>query len=218
MPSLCPALVQQRAVLGCPSVCGHSCPCVPRAEPVPKHPRGCARHKAQWLCRCFTDGGGRGPSIVLLGEQCPSSCPQVIQSAGRELGHEHSCTDKVLGALNGLPQDIPATPGDAATAGKELQAGLEGGTAAQASLGKESGELSRPRESAFSTQLCSSIRGAQPKGIFAQMHSKGENIKPPPEPQHRAAASSGESSDHHSAAASLKPTCMRAEIQHPGKH
>lgn len=156
--------------------------------------------------------------MVVLGEQCPPSCPQVIQSARREPGLEHSCTDKVPAALDGLPQDIPAMPGDAATAGKELQAGLEGGTAAQKSLGKGSGELSRPRESAFSTQICSTTRGAQPRGIFAQMHCEGEDTKPPAEPQHRPAASSGESSVHHPAAASLKQTCMRAEIQHPGKH
>lgn len=57
LPSLCPALVQQRAVLGSPRLCGHSCPSVPHAlGAVP----GIV---AQWLCRCFTNGGGRGPSI-----------------------------------------------------------------------------------------------------------------------------------------------------------
>lgn len=98
------------------------------------------------------------------------------RSARGEPGLEHSCTDRVPAALDVLPQDIPAMPGDAATAGKELQAGLESGAAAQTSLGKGSGELSRPRESAFSTQICSSIRGAQPRGIFAQMHCEGENL------------------------------------------
>lgn len=59
-----------------------------------------------------------GQAFVLLGEQGPRCRGEPV--------FERSWTDKVPAALDVLPQVIPAPPGDAATAGKELQAGLEG--------------------------------------------------------------------------------------------
>lgn len=67
-----------------------------------------------------------GPAFVLLAEQGPLSWPWVTQRAGGEPELEHSWADKVPAALDVLPQDISATTEDAATAGKELQAGPEG--------------------------------------------------------------------------------------------
>lgn len=98
-------------------------------------------------------------------------------------------------------------PGDAA--GKELQASLCR-MAQQLKYPWGKGVVNCPRQGKRLFPLSS----APPSGE----HSHGElllkNIKPPPESQHKPAARSGESSDHHPAAASLKQTCMKAEVQH----
>lgn len=83
-----------------------------------------------------------GQAFVLLGEQWPLSCPQIIRSAGGEPTFELPWADKLPAALDVLLQDIPAGSGDAATAGKAWR----GGTVAQTSLGKGSGDLPGPRE------------------------------------------------------------------------
>lgn len=136
------SLGQQRAVLGSPRLCGQSCSSAPIAEPVPTCPRGCPRHPVPWFdgrAGISLMGVAEGQAFVLLGEQGPLSCPQVIQSAGESPCSSIPRQTRGQQPCMCFPRTSLPCQGMQPQQERSCKQAWSSGTAAQTSLGKGSG-------------------------------------------------------------------------------
>lgn len=133
----------------------------------PTCPRGCPRHRGSVAVQVFHQWWWQRAkhSFFLVSSGC-SPAHRCSRVQGKSLGLSIPAQTKCPGCAS------PGHPCHARGCSRKGIASklVQDGTTAQISLGKGSGELSTPREKAFSTQFCSSIRRAQPWGIIAQKH------------------------------------------------